>query len=39
MVQEVDDGKSFYTGGGHTIEAWAEPLFIEHILKVVSSGR
>ena len=27
----VKDGKSFYTGGGHTKEAWAEPLFIEHI--------
>jgi type 1 glutamine amidotransferase len=29
--KEVNDGKSFYSGGGHTIEAWAEPLFIEHI--------
>jgi type 1 glutamine amidotransferase len=29
--REVKEGKSFYTGGGHTKEAWSEPLFIEHI--------
>jgi type 1 glutamine amidotransferase len=29
--REVKDGKSFYTGGGHTKDAWSEPLFIEHI--------
>jgi type 1 glutamine amidotransferase len=29
--REVKNGKSFYTGGGHTKEAWHEPLFVEHI--------
>lgn len=27
-----DGGRSFYTGGGHTKEAYAEPLFLKHLL-------
>ena len=27
-----DGGRAFYTGGGHTIEAYKEPLFLQHIL-------
>ena len=30
--REFDGGRSFYTGGGHTNESFAEPLFLEHIL-------
>lgn len=29
---EFDGGRSFYTGGGHSIESFSEPLFIAHIL-------
>ncbi len=29
---EVDAGRSWYTGGGHTIEAYAEPDFRQHLL-------
>ncbi|MEO0899473.1 MAG: ThuA domain-containing protein [Bacteroidota bacterium] len=29
--QEFDGGKSFYTGGGHTIEAFQEQSFLDHI--------
>ncbi len=29
---EFDGGRAWYTGGGHTIESWAEPLFLEHLL-------
>ena len=29
---EYDGGRAFYTGGGHTKEAYAEPLFLQHIL-------
>ncbi len=28
---EVDGGRSFYTGGGHTTESFSEPLFLEHL--------
>jgi len=28
---EFDGGRSWYTGGGHTNESWAEPLFLEHV--------
>jgi len=28
---EFDGGRAFYTGGGHTDEAYAEPEFIEHL--------
>jgi type 1 glutamine amidotransferase len=27
----VDDGRAFYTGLGHTLESWQEPLFLQHI--------
>ncbi len=30
---EYDGGRSWYTGGGHTIESFAEPDFIEHLLQ------
>lgn len=29
---EFDGGRAFYTGGGHTKEAFNEPLFLKHIL-------
>ncbi|MEL4307172.1 ThuA domain-containing protein [Joostella sp. CR20] len=29
---EFDGGRSFYTGGGHSIESFSEPLFVQHIL-------
>ncbi len=28
---EFDGGRAWYTGGGHTSESFAEPLFLEHI--------
>lgn len=27
-----DGGRSFYTGGGHTVESYSEPLFLQHLL-------
>ncbi|GGK82324.1 hypothetical protein GCM10011405_32620 [Rufibacter glacialis] len=27
-----DGGRAFYTGGGHTAESYAEPLFLQHLL-------
>lgn len=30
--QEYDGGRMFYTGGGHTISAYAEPNFKQHLL-------
>ena len=29
---EYDGGRAFYTGGGHTKESYAEPLFRQHLL-------
>jgi cytochrome c len=29
---EFDGGRAFYTGGGHTKEAYSEPLFLKHLL-------
>jgi type 1 glutamine amidotransferase len=29
---EFDGGRSFYTGLGHTIESFSEPLFLDHLL-------
>ena len=29
---EFDGGRAFYTGGGHTEESYAEPLFLKHLL-------
>lgn len=29
---EFEGGRSFYTAGGHTIESYSEPLFLQHIL-------
>ncbi len=29
---DYDGGRSWYTGGGHTIESWSEPLFLKHVL-------
>jgi cytochrome c len=28
---EIDGGRSFYTGGGHTAESYSEPLFLKHL--------
>jgi cytochrome c len=30
--REVDGGRSFYTGFGHTIESYSEPAFLEHLV-------
>lgn len=30
---EFDGGRAFYTGGGHTNEAFSEPLFLQHLLE------
>ncbi len=30
--QDYDGGRSWYTGGGHTRESFAEPEFLEHLL-------
>ncbi|WKN30417.1 ThuA domain-containing protein [Porifericola rhodea] len=30
--KEYDGGRAFYTGGGHTKETYAEPLFLQHLL-------
>jgi type 1 glutamine amidotransferase len=30
-VREIGDARMFYTGGGHTNESWAEPLWIDHV--------
>ncbi|WP_233275885.1 ThuA domain-containing protein [Isoptericola variabilis] len=30
--QEFDGGRSWYTGGGHTNESFAEPEFLDHLL-------
>lgn len=29
---EYDGGRAWYTAGGHTVESFSEPLFLEHIL-------
>ena len=29
--RELDAGRSFYTGLGHTTESWQDPLFVQHI--------
>lgn len=29
---EFEGGRAFYTGGGHTIESFSEPAFIQHLL-------
>ncbi len=29
---EFDGGRAWYTGGGHTTESWAEPMFVQHLL-------
>jgi len=29
---EYDGGRAWYTAGGHTDEAWSEPLFLAHVL-------
>lgn len=29
--REIDKGRSWYTGGGHTKESYSEPLFREHV--------
>jgi type 1 glutamine amidotransferase len=29
---DYDGGRAWYTAGGHTEEAWAEPLFLAHVL-------
>ena len=29
--REFDGGRSWYTGGGHTVESYRDPLFIEHL--------
>ena len=39
--QDFDGGRAFYTGGGHTHESYAEPLFQRHLSEAVmwASGR
>ena len=38
--QDFDGGRAFYTGGGHTHESYAEPLFQRHLSEAVTaSGR
>lgn len=34
--QNVAGGRAFYTGGGHTEDAYREPLFMEHLLEGIS---
>ena len=34
---DFDGGKAFYTGGGHTDESYADPLFLQHILGGIKS--
>lgn len=29
--QEFEGGRVFYTGGGHTVESYSEPLFLQHL--------
>lgn len=29
---DFDGGRAFYTGGGHTVESFSEPLFLKHLL-------
>lgn len=29
---EFDGGRAFYTGGGHTLESYSEPAFLQHLL-------
>ncbi len=38
---EFDGGRAFYTGLGHTIESYSEPLFLEHVLRGImyAAGR
>lgn len=31
LFHEYDGGRAFYTGGGHTEAAYAEPLFLQHL--------
>jgi type 1 glutamine amidotransferase len=40
-AQEYDGGRSFYTGFGHNIESFAEPLFRDHLASGIlwASGR
>lgn len=30
-TREIGDARMFYSGGGHTDESWAEPLWIDHV--------
>ncbi|MFC5529030.1 ThuA domain-containing protein [Cohnella yongneupensis] len=30
--QAYDGGRAWYTGGGHTIESFADPIFMQHVL-------
>ena len=32
---DYDGGRAFYTGGGHTDESFADPLFIKHIIEAI----
>ncbi|MBD2699274.1 ThuA domain-containing protein [Spirosoma sp. BT702] len=34
---EVDGGKAFYTGGGHTDESYTDAMFLQHILGGIKS--
>ena len=36
--QEIDDGRSWYTAMGHTVESYAEPLFRLHLLGGIESA-
>ena len=36
--QDYDGGRSFYTGGGHTIESFSEPAFRQHLLAGIETA-
>jgi type 1 glutamine amidotransferase len=35
--QEFEGGYALYTALGHTVESWAEPLFVEHVARGIES--
>jgi cytochrome c len=36
--QDYDGGRSWYTGAGHTIESYSDPLFLKHLLGGIQSA-
>jgi cytochrome c len=35
---EYDGGRAFYTAGGHTEDSYAEPIFVEHLLRGIETA-